>query len=332
MLKYVQNIKNRKPNLVKLLHAVMDEYEDKRLSPFLHASDMTKSGNDVFCPREPALLDEDIKYPSKYGKTYLDTASRVTYAEGNDKQDRLTNEWLRDSVVGAWRCTSCGDLKEWGKYPYKSGCNRQQHNCNWRYMEKRFIDPVSGISGGIDFMLDLGLGKFVVVENKIMTTDQFIKLTMPLAEHRLRTQLYLQLIANSNDSVKQYINTDWAYVLYCMRGHGKKSEQAGNIVSPFKSYIVEAKQDSVQGYLNRAYAYNFSRKDSEGRLPCGVCISKESKRAKKCPVVDKCFSGEYPGVITWKDNKGDPMHSDCEVTLGKEEYEKEVQDKEKFPF
>ena len=305
--------KNSKPQLDRLIHAALDGKQPVWDKKELHASDMTKSGSEVFCPRELHLMDH-LNYDYTEHKRYLDTATRITFADGWDKQHRLTNDFLKDRVVGNWRCKSCNDVVSWGKFPRDYGCNlreKQSINCNWEYEEVRFHDD-TGISGSVDFFVDVGIGKYVMVECKIMGTTQFEKLEMPLAEHRLRTQLYLHLV--KQDALAEDINTDWAYILYNMRGHGKKSATVGGI-SPFKCYTVDYNKEAIQVYLNKAHLFT-TVKNTEA-FACGVCSSPEVSRAKKCPVKDECFSGKYPAQVTWQDKSGEPVHADKRVLSAK---------------
>jgi hypothetical protein len=66
-----------------------------------------------------------------------------------------------------------------------------------------------------------------------MKTEDFEKLKAPLAEHRIRTSLYMKLIAASGTPASLSIHPTLGKVLYISRGFGKKSDDHGHII-PFK--------------------------------------------------------------------------------------------------
>ena len=296
--------KNSKPRLDRFIHHLLDGYQESdRDKTHLHASDVTKSGKDLFCPRELHLLKHLDKNVGD--KRYIDTPTRITFDDGWNKQDMLTNHYLKDYVWGNWFCESCHNLEKGRKFPRDYGCGlsmKQDVWCNWKYKEIRLTDPVSGITGSIDMFVDIGTGKYTMVECKIMSPTQFEKLDAPLAEHRLRTKLYLHLIKENSDD---RFNSDWAYVLYCSRAHGKKSQELG-VISPFKCFTVSEDKESIQTYLNKAHLFNTVK--NTNKFACGVCTSIDSNRASKCSVKEECFSGNYPPQVTWEDSSGEPVH------------------------
>lgn len=294
------NGKAKTVSVKALLHQEMSDYDDRRSITNLHASDLTN--NDTpFCPREIILLR---KLGRTRGSVRIPPALRYTFDEGNDKQWRFNNDWLRRYMVGDWECIRCGKVKKWSRYPVEKTCHNG--SCEYEYKEPRFIHPL-GPSGGIDAIVDLGLPKLRIVETKIMGNnyprEDFKNLLAPLAEHRIRTRLYLKLIAESNVPHLEEIDTSVAHVLYMLRGHGIKDDQGE--ISPFKEFIVQRNDVEVENYLQLALAV----KACEGldAYPKGVCSDSLCKRAGDCRVSKECFSGEYPGTITWNVN-GTPKH------------------------
>ena len=308
----------KKPSLIRLIHSKLGGGQEPRPLTRLHGSDITKSGDEVFCPRERALIPI---YNPKLPRKYINTALDITFQAGWDMQERIVNQWLRDDVVGGWKCRSCGDSKDWGKFPKEKNCGKPA-NCYWEYREKVFTDRVSKISGSLDFLVDFGRGYFVMVECKIMAPSQFDDLKMPLSEHRLRTILYLHLIRNSDDPLAEKINKEWAFILYCSRAHGRKSEEAGEI-SPFKTFIVEYDQKPIQEYLNKAFVLDYYKRTN--RMVFGVCDSEQSKRAAKCPVRQQCFSDKHKPEITWMTRENSPAHSTALAAVGETAYNKRNQ-------
>jgi hypothetical protein len=179
------------------------------------------------------------------------------------------------------------------------------HNHVWQYEEVRIMDYISKASGGIDAIVDVGLPKFPIIECKIMKAEDFKNLHAPLSEHRVRTRLYLRQIAGSRQEFAKKIQTDYAHILYIMRGHGIKQEDGR--ISPFKEFIVERDDTEVQQFVGMAHALTLSRQDDK-IFPAGVCKTQMEERAVKCPLAKTCFSSKYPGNISWYKN-GTPVHT-----------------------
>lgn len=292
--------------LKRMIHQRVGGYEPARPHGRIHASDLTKMDVE-FCPRAHRL--QDI-YKVKGKEQYIDTPLQITFDEGKDKQSRLNNVYLRDVMVGDWECQSCGEVRKWSRAP-KDGCNNPKARCRWEYVEPRVEDAVTKASGGLDGLVATKVkGKLLLVECKIIDKDYFIDLKMPMAEHRVRTRLYLALLARSKEAWAAEIDTTKAHVLYMLRGYGKKDE-TGNI-SPFKEYIVTRDDTEVAEYLAKAHALTFSRENPDVGTPCGVCANFNDKRAMKCPVRVQCFSGKHPWSITWL---ADGKPADSEVKL-----------------
>jgi hypothetical protein len=285
----------------RMLHARIGGYEKPRSKKTIHASDLTY-GEREFCPRQSRLMD---LYDVQDKAAHISTAQATTFHEGRDKQARLNNDWLRDVMVGRWDCRSCGKSVPFGPVP-KGGCNNPELRCNWGYEEVRVKDEITGASGGIDGLLILRKGeKLRLLECKIMDKDMFKKLVAPLAEHRVRTRMYLQLVARSDEPWATQIDTSEGTVLYIMRGFGCKDEEGE--FSPFKEYTVKRNDDEVQPYLARAHAVTLSRNDKAKGFPCGICSTMMSDRAQTCPVAKQCFSSKHPPTITW-DEEGIVKH------------------------
>lgn len=296
----------KKSSMVKyLLHKKMAGWEPPRSLDILHASDLMKGQE--FCPREYAFLSAGIV---KRKAQFVGTSLRVTFDHGKDLEYRLRNDWLRDHVVGEWQCRVCRHThKTFGKYP-KVNCK-----CGydaWDYKEKRFKSITSGISGSIDFFIDMGETKPRLVEVKTMVKDDFSKLQGPLAEHKFRTALYLRLIAESEDPILNQINTSYASILYVSKAFGIKDDtiKAAGLVdagfSPFKEYIVDRDDSSSDSIVNKAKAYSMWKEETLNGTktkdyPCGICTNGLTARAQKCSAVSKCFSAEYKPVYTWKE-------------------------------
>lgn len=277
--------KMEKQSLIDLLDKRLAHYEEARSHKVIHISDLSR--DIAFCPREFALLDITGKKPKGQ---FISTALQVTFDNGNALSDMCRNSWLKDDVVGNWKCLYCKAAVEFSKRP-KTKCM----NCNanlWKYEEFRFENPFNGASGSIDFFMDFGMGgKHVLVEVKTMSKDMFKELKAPLAEHRIRTQLYLLHMSKMVGKHADKIDLSRGIVLYISKGFGAKNEDFGGKVVPFKEFSV-ARDDNAVGYLyGRADAVQLFRKT--GKMPVGICTSAMDKRAKSCAVAPECFSGKY---------------------------------------
>ena len=287
-----------------LLHAKVGGNEPARGQETIHASDLTKQNNQWgvgYCPREVRLREVMPDAP-KRPPQFLPVATYVTFNEGRDKQKRLNEDWLVDIMYGDWLCLSCG-LEQFSCM--RPPLHGDDHKHVWQYEEWRVIDYVTGCSGGIDAVVDVGKKKLHIIEVKIMKSDDFKSLVAPLSEHRVRTRLYLRQIAGSRQKFAKKIETDYAHILYIMRGHGCKQEDGR--ISPFKEYIVERDDSEVQHYLGMAHALTLSRQDDK-LYPAGVCKNQMDSRAVKCPLAKTCFSTKFTGNISWLQDGLPPEH------------------------
>lgn len=287
---FLKNLK-KAPSVKKLLHQKLCTVQPGRSFKTAHASDLTKPD---YCPRRVALyLLAKMKPPPER----LGTSLASTFAMGRMVEGLIRNEWLVDHVVGWWECVVCRNPSRFGKKPkgVVGGC---ESGCRWEYVEPRFKDPTTGISCGVDFLIQQDTGKHLPVECKIMDKDMFRDLMMPMAEHKLRTQLYLYLIANSDNPVKDRIDTSQALVLYVSRSYGFKDEEVygygvkDDPFSPFKEFVVKRNDEALQKMLEKgAQLETFKQK---GIMPPGICNTPMEPVAKKCKVCKTCFSGKYP--------------------------------------
>lgn len=297
-------VKSKLGIVKRLLHSRIGGYDRPRSKKNIHASELTYEERE-FCPRQYRLMD---LYPDVEDKQrHISTAQAFTFNEGHDKQARINNEYLRDVMVGKWKCTSCGMRKPFGPAP-RTGCDDPQSRCNFIYEEMRVEDPVTGTSGGLDGLLMIKKGeKLRLLECKIIDKDYYKKQVAPFAEHRVRTRLYLRLIAQSNQSWTEQVDTSEASILYIMRGFGAKDEEGE--ITPFREYVITREDDEVNDYLALAHAVTASRRDPDLGFPCGICSNMMAPNAKACPVSKQCFSSKHPPKITWTVG-GTPKHKD----------------------
>jgi len=268
-----------------LLDKRLSYFEEARSHASIHISDLTAEQG--FCPREVALCDT-LKVQRK-GR-FVNAALRVAFDNGLALHDLCRNKWLEDDIVGSWVCTYCSNRHHFTKKP-KTKCTKCGGK-HWQYHEEEFIDPETKVTGSIDFFVDLGNGKFTMVEVKSMSKDQFKELQAPLAEHRIRTTLYLELLRRSDRPEAKHVNTEYGFVLYISKGYGAKLESFGGRVTPFRDFVVRANTTDAQSYFDKGKVVRMFR---EKRLmPAGICPTMMSPRVKKCSVAQACWGGSYP--------------------------------------
>ena len=286
-MKFLKRRIDAQHSVKELLLKSVGGTESARSVNTLHASDLTKQQPE-FCPREVFLQRWlDKKRPDQY----VAHAMRVTWDEGRDKQWRINNDYLRDYMWGHWRCLKCDEHHQWCAYPGSGDgpCVRGSHN--WEYEEPVFTHP-TGFTGSIDAIVQFTPARRRVVEVKIIKGDDYRDLKAPLAEHRVRTLLYLRLLAEANTIPAASVDLSAAHVLYIMRGHGTKDEDG--VITPFKEFVVQRDDAAVERYIRMAQALR------DG-VPQGICPTAMCGRAGACPVVKECFSGAYPPDQMWRE-------------------------------
>lgn len=270
-------------SIIDVLRKNMAGWEKARDHTEVHASDVTKPG---FCPKQLALLDITDK---KKKDQYISTALRATFDVGNVTSDLVRENWAGKASHGFWKCEKCSHRSAFGTRPNESKCSTGGV-CNYRYREAKFISNEYGISGSVDVFLDLGEPKLAVTELKIITPVDFETLAAPLAEHRIRTNLYMKLIEDDEGIFKHRINLKQGRVLYVTRAYGKKHPEFGEIL-PFKEFVVERNDAGLQPYLIRAKEVKIYKET--GLMPAAICNTMLDTVAKACSVCAECFSGKF---------------------------------------
>lgn len=303
-LKIIKAIKQDKQVSVKnLIHSRLAGYEAPRSNERLHASDLMKDKE--FCPREHAFLRMGV---AKKKAEFISTALRLTFDLGRFYESQIREVYLRDIAVGYWACGICGHTHStFGKEP-KIKCPQCGWGHKWEYQEPRLTSAISGISGGIDILIDVGEPKLRLVEIKSMDKDEFRKLEAPLAEHKWRTTLYLRLAEEDSGPISGRINCKVGHIIYVSKSFGFKDTQlkADGIkdaaFSPFKEFEI-VRDDSMSLITHeKAKALKVWADDNSKGLPCGICPNGLSKRAQGCTAVTPCWSGSYPATISWYEN------------------------------
>lgn len=263
--------------------------EQRKGGKVLHASSITDDNG--FCAREFCLLSFLEVKPRH---ETISTSLQFTFDIGNAAQGIITN-YLEDLLWGTWKCVHCEDESEEMRMK-----PRECYYCgsgNLTYIEPRFTSNKSGISGGVDLIVKFpGHEKMRAIELKTMNQASFKELKAPLQKHRLRTNLYLRVIEETEYA--DLIDTTEASVLYCDKGFGCKDDgtlekfEMREPTSPFKEYVVKRDDPGLANVLLKAAPLTPFRE--KGIMPGLICAGIADKRADKCPVKSDCFSGKYP--------------------------------------
>lgn len=284
------NVGLLKPPVVTLserLHQHVVTYEAARPMVRLHASDVTQD-NPQFCPRERAfhLRDQTVLKPKK-----VTTSQRLTWEIGNLVAAQVV-DWFAEMglAVGRWKCASCGQIEGPSKRPKSCKCGGGR---SWEYVEYRVLSKITGISCGIDLLIDLGNKKLEIVELKTIDKEKFKELKAPLAEHRARTCLYMKCAQESDDPFCKQMVTTKSRILYVSKGgwgvqNSKVSDYGtGESYSPFQEFFISQDLDLIEPYRLRGMEVEAYKQT--GVLPCRICTSPYSPRAKGCSKILSCF-------------------------------------------
>ncbi len=275
-----------------MLHQHLNGPESARGLKNVHASEVTKP--EGICARAYALSDVTKQKP---GNVWLTTSENLTYRLGRIMQDETIKDFAdMGKAVCHWRCVSCKYLHQFTSRPF--ACDKCKVTA-FVPEEVRFESAVTGVSCGVDMLLMMGDSKLRPVEIKTMAADQFKALAAPLGEHRLRTNLYLRIIAESAQPWANLVATERANVLYISKSaYGCADPQLKEwglkeSFSPFKEFWVERNDDETTALLAAAIKVKMFR-DGQLAMPKGVCPTALTKRACGCAFKGPCFSGEYP--------------------------------------
>lgn len=300
--------------LREVLHRQLaNDAEPGRPLERIHASDITYQDR-PFCPRERAILIRDKKKPPTQR---LSTSENITYGIGHWLEDKLIETFADAGMaIGDWKCNHCGTVYKFCKRPWKCGTKTGGNVCghkHFSYVELRITSPMTGISCGIDLVLEMpGQAKHKMVEIKSMDKDVFKTLQAPLAEHGVRTKLYMRSAAELADCTDNAFNfvkmldTESAFILYTTKGgYGTACDEVANwnfwdsAYSPFKDYLVQRDDKSLEPYIAKAVEYkvwydNF-KAGTALPIPGRICTSSIDKRSKQCSSQTPCWT-QKPGV------------------------------------
>ena len=261
----------------------------------VHASDIIDHAEE-WCPRRIALM---IAYGKSPPDEFLATVDSVVYTHSSDVASRMVH-WLAEIGIAVtdWRCSVCGADFTFSVRPEECSCGSK----SFYYREPRVTSGFSGISGGLDLLVAFpGESKAMAVEIKGVQKSDFKELKLPMALHRLRTNLYLRLIEESNYEFKDEIRTDKARILYVVKGGwGEKSNDPHEWGlpdkgwSPFKEFEIQRDDSETEPHSLLARRLKVWRDAQEAGkatdLPAGVCETSMCSLAMKCQVRSECWN------------------------------------------
>lgn len=263
----------------------------------VHASDLDPPRN--WCPREPALLTQHNR---KRPGGFLSTAQRVTHAFGHSGADIVISMIPDDMVWGNWVCLGCGHIQELQYRPkFCPNCSAKKRAL--RYKEVLLRDPVTGIVGSPDILVDFFRnGQKWIVELKTEGEEGFKKRKAAEFEHEWRTNLYLWLAEQTSWTKQKGVQTHEGRVMYiCKSGYAQDDDLVKWKVkdwkkSPFKEYKVPGQFSFHENARKAVWAYRAWREAWDAGKPldslpdrCEACTHSTCARAEACSVKEECW-------------------------------------------
>lgn len=274
------------------LHKQLSTIEAGRPLDRVHASDVTLPGG--ICARMYALHDVMHSEPPSRS---MSASQAATFRLGHMVEEEIIRQLNAAGVaLTNWLCASCGVIEEMTTEP------PQCDTCGCRHFNPtnhRYVSLKTGISASVDVHADLGDGKLTLCETKSIDKDEFKKLEAPIAEHRLRTNLYLRTVAESNSPYKSKVHLTHGIVLYQSKGgFGCKDPTVAawgfdDNFSPWKEYVVKRNDLDTDPLLDEPMKVKRFR-EGDRVVPTRVlCNALHDSRAARCPQRRVCFNPSY---------------------------------------
>lgn len=237
---------------------------------YIHASALPG-----LCPRQHVLMVSlGIRVDER-----ITGAHRVMWTVGRAVEQHIRDQLIDgypSSIFGLWSCL-CGSVQHRGHKPHDkhcTGCGTPATN----YNELTLTSDEYGVTGNPDIILRHE-GAYVPVEIKSMTGEDWKALKQPMGNHLAQVSSYRRLM----EEVGMPVHND-VVVVYCSKHF--------NWGSPYKEFHTNASTtqntDAIAHLFNKAKQVKEATPDK--LPPRTVCSSRNSKRAKACPVADTCFA------------------------------------------
>jgi hypothetical protein len=272
------------------LHRHLAGSEEQRLSS-IHASDVIEED---WCPRKVALLHWSKRKPKVRA---IGACDRAVWDLGRAGEKCLIG-WFSEMgmAVGNWRCGRCRERHEFTTLPSCCAeCGATAEVANFEYIEQVFVSQESGVSGSIDLLVRMPTQtRLKLVEIKTIKQEEFRLLVAPIASHRLRSNLYMRLVAESDHEWKDAIDTQESRIIYfCKQGWGVKDPEVRKWgpdkgFSPFKEFTVERDDSQTDAACKRATPLHLYRNGHQVQIP-RICATALVPTAQSCECSDLCF-------------------------------------------
>lgn len=274
---YLQEVKKQEPefDLVRFLAEKLlstEQVDVPGVDTKYRASGIAK-----VCERQEVLMSI-----LKVGLTRkIDPSLQMTFDIGHGFHYIVQNKWLKDLLIGNWRCVACGKYHNWSRVPKK--CMACSADTGFEYMELSF-DGKDGylITGHPDGVLEYPNGKKVLLELKT-TNSAYFKYILdsgkPLSDHMDQIMIYMWFL-----DVKE------AAVVYFSKDDSK-----------LRIFNIDFDQERLNKLLKKIDVIKGGIRTN--LVPTRyVCDSISCARAKRCPVKNKCFElpiyeGVYNGNV-----------------------------------
>lgn len=242
------------------------------LPGYIHVSSLPS-----ICTRQWSLMVEmDMRLEEN-----ITGAHRVMWQIGRSVEQHVRGQVIDgyvNGVFGHWDCI-CKAQRHTGFKPRPSTrcgtCSGQLEH----YAELTLTDDENGVTGNPDIVVRHE-EKYLPVEIKSMTGEQWSELTTPKAAHVYQAMGYRHLLRTAGYPVH-----DDVVLIYCSK-HFKWG-------TPYKEFHVNAstslRESTMDDLFAKAREIKLHR-EAGTTPPRHVCQSESSPRARKCPVQALCFS------------------------------------------
>lgn len=216
---------------------------------------------------------------------------RLMWAQG-----RATETHIRSAVIGTtqgqnvhgrWSC-KCGHAEHEGVKPDQQfTCERCRLPLD-QYGEVTLRDDFHRITGNPDMILSFG-NRFIPVEIKSMTEDDFEGLSAAKPDHVAQAAMYREMMAKLGYPVLDHVAILYGRKQFRYGGARSRSEKT----RVYKEFLVDATAPDVRLLVDLCYehAVNVAMHNAVRTLPERTkCSTVADGVRHKCPVSHLCFS------------------------------------------
>lgn len=243
-----------------------------------------------FCPRE-AYFRKNQSYD--LAVQTIVTSDPIVWLLG-----KKIEEYIRDILIesdengnlvyGFWRNKHTGVVKQGTK-------SDLENPEDYIYDELDLICPDLEIFAHPDLYIANNQGKYRIIEIKSLTKDKFADVVaagMPVAVHKKQALHYYKLSKEILEARYDIPIADELVIIYACRDYlPMNKKHTINDQNSFKSYTVNVSPEDLR-YLDDTWVKIRSYVDAKKHnrpSTIRVCDSVDCERAKKCPVVSRCF-------------------------------------------